>query len=92
MSITALIPLIFGLRGPQLLLVALLVLLLFGASRIPSMMRNLGKGVHSFKQGIEDAKAEMNKPVQKADEAAGAENGGRLDSPEPKAGPKDIDR
>ncbi|MCC8119816.1 MAG: twin-arginine translocase TatA/TatE family subunit [Bacteroidales bacterium] len=52
-----------GLRGPQLIFVAVVVLLLFGAGRIPQIMRNLGKGVHAFKQGIEDAKEEINKEV-----------------------------
>ncbi len=52
-----------GLRGPQLIFIAVIVLLLFGAGRIPQIMRNLGKGVHAFKQGIEDAKEEINKEV-----------------------------
>ena len=62
-----LIPLFLGLRGPQLIIAALVILLLFGANKIPALMRNLGKGVHSFKQGIEDAKEEMNKEVKKSD-------------------------
>lgn len=56
---------LFGLRGAQLILVALVILLLFGTSRIPSIMRNLGKGIHSFKQGLEDAKEEINREVEK---------------------------
>lgn len=55
-----------GLKMPEILVIALVVLLLFGASKIPTMMRNLGKGVHSFKQGLEDAKEEINKEVKKA--------------------------
>ena len=55
-----------GLKMPEILVIALVVLLLFGASKIPTLMRNLGKGVHSFKQGIEDAKEEINKEVKKA--------------------------
>lgn len=63
---TAAILAFLGLRGTQLIIVIVLALLLFGGvSKIPSLMRNLGKGVHSFKQGIEDAKEEMNKPVVK---------------------------
>lgn len=64
MNIPAIIPLIFGLRGWQLIIVLLLVLLLFGANRIPSLMRNLGKSVHAFKQGVADAEAEMKKPIK----------------------------
>lgn len=66
MTIDLFLPLILGLRGPEILIIALVVLLLFGASRIPKMMRSLGKGLHSFRQGIEDAKEEMNKEVVKA--------------------------
>lgn len=57
---------IMGLKGAQLILVALVLLLLFGSSRIPSIMRSLGKGIHGFKQGLEDAKAEINKEVTAA--------------------------
>ena len=64
------LPLIFGLRGAQLIVVVLVVLLLFGVNQIPKIMRNLGKGVHSFKQGLEDAKEEINKEVKKADTSA----------------------
>lgn len=56
---------IMGLKGAQLILVALVVLLLFGSARIPSIMRNIGKGIHGFKQGIEDAKAEINREVER---------------------------
>lgn len=66
MNIGLFLPLILGLRGPEILIIALAVLLLFGASRIPKIMRGLGKGLHSFKQGIEDAKEEINKEVVKA--------------------------
>lgn len=66
MTIDLFLPLILGLRGPEILIIAIAVLLLFGASRIPKMMRSLGKGLHSFKQGIEDAKEEINKEVVKA--------------------------
>lgn len=60
------LPLFLGLRGPQLIVVLVIILLLFGANRIPSIMRNLGKGLHSFRQGVEDAKEEINKEVRKA--------------------------
>ena len=53
-------------RGWQFVVVALVIVLLFGGKKIPELMRGLGKGVHSFKQGMEEAKAEMNKPIEKA--------------------------
>lgn len=59
-----------GLKLPEILIIALVVLLLFGAGKIPALMRNMGRGVHSFKQGLEDAREEINKEVRKADPEA----------------------
>lgn len=68
MSTTTFIPLFLGnLRGWEWLIILLLVLLLFGGKKIPELMRGLGKGVHSFKQGIEEAKDEINRPVERDD-------------------------
>ena len=36
----------------EILLIALIVLLLFGAKKIPELMKGLGKGVKSFKDGM----------------------------------------
>lgn len=54
----------------EIIIIVLVGLLLFGTKRIPDLMRNMGKGVHAFKQGIEDAKSEIAKPVVKNDEVA----------------------
>ncbi len=37
---------------PEILVIALIVLLLFGAKKIPELMKGLGKGVKSFKDGM----------------------------------------
>lgn len=37
---------------PEILLIALVVLLLFGGKKIPELMRGMGKGVKSFKDGM----------------------------------------
>ncbi len=72
MNTLALIPLFFAnIRGWQLIIILLVVLLLFGGKKIPELMRGLGKGVSSFKQGLEEAKAELNKPVEKTDKKSG---------------------
>lgn len=38
----------------EILIILLIVLLLFGATRIPALMRSLGRGVGSFKKGLKE--------------------------------------
>ncbi len=57
--------LIFGLGTTELLLIALVVLLLFGGKKIPELMKGLGKGVKSFKDGMEGMEEELKKPAEK---------------------------
>lgn len=45
--------------GTEILLIVLLVLLLFGGRKIPELMRGIGKGVKSFRDGM-DGKEEPN--------------------------------
>lgn len=45
----------------EILLIALIILLLFGGKKIPELMRGLGKGVRSFKEGMNEAKEEAQK-------------------------------
>ena len=46
--------LLFGLGMQEILVIALIVLLLFGGKKIPELMKGLGKGVKSFKDGMKD--------------------------------------
>ena len=43
----------------EIVLIALIVLLLFGGKKIPELMRGLGKGVKSFKDGMADVENEL---------------------------------
>ncbi|MBR2234943.1 MAG: twin-arginine translocase TatA/TatE family subunit [Prevotella sp.] len=54
MMTTTNILLLFGLGGQEILLIALVVLLLFGGAKIPELMKGLGKGVKSFKDGMKE--------------------------------------
>jgi sec-independent protein translocase protein TatA len=46
--------------GPwQILLIAIVVLVLFGRGKIASMMGEFGKGITAFKKGVNDGKAEI---------------------------------
>ena len=49
-----------AIMGWAWLAIALVVLLLFGGKKIPELMRGLGKGVKSFKQGMKEVEGEMN--------------------------------
>ncbi len=53
--------LFLNLGGTEILVIALLVVLLFGGKKIPELMKGLGKGVKSFKQGMNEAEAEIKK-------------------------------
>lgn len=44
----------FGLGMQEVLIIALIILLLFGGAKIPELMRGLGKGVKSFKEGMKE--------------------------------------
>jgi sec-independent protein translocase protein TatA len=48
----------FNMGPAELIIVALVILLLFGAKRIPEMMQGLGKGIKEFKSGLTDLKKE----------------------------------
>ena len=61
--------LIFGTFGWQeILLIALIVLLLFGGKKIPDLMKGLGKGVRSFKEGINSVKEALENAEEKEDD------------------------
>lgn len=53
-SYTNFVLLFLGLGGSELLVIMLVVLLLFGGKKIPELMRGLGKGVRSFKDGMKE--------------------------------------
>lgn len=56
--------------GSEWIIIALVILLLFGGKKIPELMRGLGKGVKSFKDGVNEAKDEINKAKDEIDKPA----------------------
>ncbi|MBQ4285006.1 MAG: twin-arginine translocase TatA/TatE family subunit [Bacteroidales bacterium] len=50
-----------GMIGPwEIVIIALIILLLFGGKKIPELMKGLGKGVKNFKQGMNEVEGELN--------------------------------
>ena len=43
-----------NLGGGEIIVIALVVLLLFGGKKIPELMKGIGKGVRSFKEGMNE--------------------------------------
>lgn len=56
--------------GSEWVIIALLILLLFGGKKIPELMKGLGKGVKSFKDGVNESKEEINKAKDDIEEPA----------------------
>jgi len=57
----------FGLGYQELLLILVIVLILFGAQRLPDLARSLGSSVKEFKKGVTELKDDMS-PTQKKDD------------------------
>jgi len=47
----------------EILLIVFIVLLLFGGKKIPELMRGIGKGVRSFKEGVNGIEKDINKDI-----------------------------
>ena len=53
----------FGLGGQELILILLIILLLFGAQKLPELAKGLGKGIKEFKKAQSEIEDEFNKVV-----------------------------
>ena len=49
-----------GFQATEIIIIALIVLLLFGGKKIPELMKGIGKGVKSFKDGVKGIEDEIN--------------------------------
>lgn len=59
-------PLLFGSIGwPEIVLIVVVVLIFFGAKRIPELMKSMGKGVKSFKEGINEIDEQLSDDSKK---------------------------
>jgi sec-independent protein translocase protein TatA len=65
---------LFGLKPLELGIIVLILLLLFGASKLPKLARSLGSSAREFRKGVEEGKAEEAAEKGSAAAAADAED------------------
>jgi len=58
---------LMGMGGQEMLLIGLALLLLFGAKKIPELMRGLGQGIKEFKNATKDVKESIEKSMDVED-------------------------
>ncbi len=76
----------FGLRGQELLIILLIVLLIFGARKLPDLARSLGSSAKEFRKGIEEGSQDDVSDTQKPDasDVSDASEAQKPDSPDAK--------
>lgn len=60
----------FGLGYQELLIILVIVLILFGANRLPELAKSLGSSVKEFKKGINEVKSEETPPKKEEEKKA----------------------
>lgn len=66
---------LFGLGGPELIIVLVILLLLFGGSKLPALAKGLGQSIKEFKKAASDAPAEEPKAEKKPGNGNGGSHG-----------------
>lgn len=59
--------------GWEWIIILVVVLLLFGGKKIPELMKGVGKGVRSFKEGLNDVTDEINRPADSSKQGESAD-------------------
>lgn len=60
----------FGVGGPELLIICVVALIVIGPKKLPDLLRSLGKGMAEFKRVSNDVKSTLDDEVKKAETAA----------------------
>jgi sec-independent protein translocase protein TatB len=60
----------FGIGGPELLIICVVALIVIGPKKLPDLMRSMGKGLAEFKRVSNDVKSTLDDEVKKAEAAA----------------------
>lgn len=67
MTTSTLLSFIQGIGGPELLVIFLIVLLFFGARRLPELARGLGKSMKEFKKATEEVQGDFREAMDSVD-------------------------
>ncbi len=67
----------FGLRMPELIVILLVLVLLFGANKLPQLGQGLGEGLKSFRKAFRSAQEDDEVPAAKQDGAEATVQGPR---------------
>jgi len=61
---------LFGLGGQEIILIAFVVLLLFGGKKLPELMKGLGKGIREFNNAKANIQTEVKESIKSAEESS----------------------
>jgi sec-independent protein translocase protein TatA len=61
---------IFGLQGPELLFIGVIILLFFGGAKIPQLMRGVGRGVGELQEGLKEGRKKLDEAMKDTDDEA----------------------
>ena len=53
-----------GLGAPEIMIILVVVLVLFGARRLPEMGRSLGQGIREFRKGIREIRGDLEESIE----------------------------
>ena len=59
---------LFGLGGQEILIVALVILVLFGGRKIPELMKGLGQGIKEFNKAKANIETEVNESIKELED------------------------
>ncbi|HIC84742.1 MAG TPA: twin-arginine translocase TatA/TatE family subunit [Desulfobacterales bacterium] len=60
----------FGIGMPELIIILIIILIIFGAGKLPEIGAGIGKGIKNFKKATQEAQEELS-PPQEEDKAQG---------------------
>ncbi len=66
--------LLMGIGTQEFLFIILIILILFGGKKIPELMKGLGKGVKSFKEGMNEVEENLKEPDSKKEEVSSTDH------------------